>query len=145
VTATGCLARLRFAFFGLPFSDLEANEKVIKPSVENLLVPLFHSWRLTKGKGESLKSNEFALAEMDDGLTVIELESHLIGRIPANQVPKVLERVTEVLSRVTDTEDYQAFQRLLAEREELTGVLQDELAVITFRRVVPGRCRYCPI
>jgi hypothetical protein len=29
--------------------------------------------------------------------------------------------------------------------KRLKSNIRDELAIITMRRVVPGRCRYCPI
>jgi hypothetical protein len=142
---TGIEKLLRQSITATPLPEVETGEKIVIPDMERLLVPLFHARLLIKREGGNLKSEEFALTDNDDGSTIIELESHLIGRIPSGQMLEVLERVTEILNKVIATEEYQAFQRLLAEREDFIRILQDELAVITFRRVVPGRCRYCPV
>ena len=58
-----------------------------------------------------------------------------------------LERLmTEQLqSRVKDWEEYAAMEKLFMKLLRTKSKLRDELAVITLRRIVPGRCKYCPI
>jgi hypothetical protein len=36
-------------------------------------------------------------------------------------------------------------RRLFAELKRVKSSLQEELAVIIYRRIVPGKCKYCPL
>jgi predicted Zn-ribbon and HTH transcriptional regulator len=42
-------------------------------------------------------------------------------------------------------EQYQDLKRLYEELKRIKEDLREELAVIMLRRVVPGRCKYCPV
>lgn len=48
-------------------------------------------------------------------------------------------------SRIRQWEEFEQLQKSLAEMKRVENNLKEELAVITLRRIVPGRCRYCPL
>ena len=59
---------------------------------------------------------------------------------------KIVHDVIEDLeSRIRDQEDYRNLEKTIAEIGRLGGKLREELAVIRLRRIVPGRCKYCPL
>jgi hypothetical protein len=59
---------------------------------------------------------------------------------------KIIRDVVEGLEiRVRDHEEYHDLEKSMAEIGRLARKLREELAVIRLRRIVPGRCKYCPL
>ena len=104
-----------------------------------------HFKALAKGEPSHLTKADFTLTPVDEELTDVELSPYRIGRFPNQQVPDIQKMVRNLLDGVTTWEGYNKMCRLLTELERVQRVLHDELAVIILRRVVPGRCKYCPI
>ncbi len=48
-------------------------------------------------------------------------------------------------SKLRESEEYRNLEKTAAEIKRLRGKLREELAVIRLRRIVPGRCKYCPL
>lgn len=48
-------------------------------------------------------------------------------------------------SRLRDWEDYRNLEKTIAEIGRLDRKLREELAIVRLRRIVPGRCKYCPL
>ena len=48
-------------------------------------------------------------------------------------------------SSIKQWEEYEQLRKSLAELKRVEGNLKEEFAVITLRRIVPGRCRYCSL
>ncbi|MFC1971691.1 hypothetical protein ACFLV0_07225 [Chloroflexota bacterium] len=57
----------------------------------------------------------------------------------------VHDAIGDLESRIRDWEDYRNLEKTIAEIRRLGGKLREELAVIRLRRIVPGRCKYCPL
>ncbi len=53
--------------------------------------------------------------------------------------------IGDLESRIRDWEDYRNLEKTIAEIGRLGGKLREELAIIRLRRIVPGRCKYCPL
>jgi len=104
-----------------------------------------HFKAVAKGEPSHLTGADFTLAPVNEELTDVELNPYRIGRFPNQRVPDIQEMVRSLLDWVTTWEERSKMSRLLAELERVQRVLHDELAVIILRRVVPGRCKYCPI
>ncbi len=47
--------------------------------------------------------------------------------------------------KLRESEDYRDLEQTISEAGRLQGKLREELAVIRLRRIVPGRCKFCPI
>jgi hypothetical protein len=72
------------------------------------------------------------------------------GSIPLGKVMKV--DVIKIRSNIVDWTDnarrwpeYRDLEKVFHDIPRIRQSLKDEIAVIVLRRVVPGRCRYCPI
>jgi hypothetical protein len=91
-----------------------------------------------------LSMADFKLHQMERELTDIQLGAFDIGIVPNDQVPDIQKLVKELLDEVTTWNSYYELERLYIELKRTQGVLEDELAIITLRRVVPGKCIYCP-
>ena len=96
-------------------------------------------------KQEILGYADFELKAEGEEFTIIELANFLIGKFPNAQVQEILTLVRSLLDEVTTWQEYDDMGRLLAELNRVNRILRDELAIITLRRVIPGRCKYCPI
>ena len=88
---------------------------------------------------------DFRLDAADQGTTSIDYGPFTIGRVPNTRVAKVKKLVLDLMSEVTTLEEHVEMGRLLARSERVKRELHEELMVIILRRVVPGRCRYCPL
>ena len=66
-------------------------------------------------------------------------------RIPETSQPTIAKLVEDVLYDVANWKRFKDIGPIWDELQRVNQVLDDELATITLRRVVPGRCRYCPV
>lgn len=104
-----------------------------------------NAYLVARDKQALLESSDFEFKPDGENLTDVQLGPFYIGRFPNKQAPEIKKLVTDLLNEVTTWEEYDALRRLVVEFERVERVLHDELAITTLRRVVPGRCRYCPI
>jgi hypothetical protein len=91
------------------------------------------------------KRTDFKLDVADQGTTLIDYGPYTIGRAPNERVAEVKNLVLDLMSEVTTREEHGEMSRLLARLERVKRELHDELLVVILRRVVTGRCRYCPL
>jgi len=107
--------------------------------------PAFHCKIMAQKQSSPLIGIDFELLQREGGLTNIRLGAFDIGIVPSEQVPDIQKLVKELLNEVTNWDSYYELERLYTELKRTQGTLEDELAIITLRRVVPGKCKYCPI
>ena len=104
-----------------------------------------HSRAVAEGKPGIDLSTDFNTRPGDERTTGVSLGEVLIGRIPDNQVAKVKEVLGHLLQDVTTLPEHDDVRRHLDEQRRVRLALDDELAVVMLKRIVPGRCRYCPL
>jgi cell fate (sporulation/competence/biofilm development) regulator YlbF (YheA/YmcA/DUF963 family) len=68
-----------------------------------------------------------------------------LGNIKGKDVALIKEVLYDLEPRIRQLEEYKKLEKLYAELKHVENDLEEELAVITLRRIVPGRCRYCPL
>lgn len=96
-------------------------------------------------KQELLAFTDFEITPDGEELSIIQLGAFRIGKFLNEQVPEIEELMRNLLDEATRWPDCDEMRRLLSGLDRIQGILRDELAVIILRRVVPSRCRYCPI
>ena len=57
----------------------------------------------------------------------------------------VWEVIGELEPRLKESVEYRGLEKIMTEIELLSRKLRKELAVIRLRRIVPGRCKFCPL
>ncbi len=79
----------------------------------------------------------------------IHLGPALIGKVDKKHKEEYDRILKDILSgyesRLRESEVYGKFEANTAEITRLSRKLRDELAIIRFKRIVPGHCDYCPI
>lgn len=68
-----------------------------------------------------------------------------LGNYKKEDIPLVRKIVADLEPRIRELEEYGKLESLYSELNRIESNLKEALAVITLRRVVPGRCRYCPL
>ncbi len=92
-----------------------------------------------------LSRDDFKLTSAGKGSQQIEVGAFGIGVIPAKKVSEVQSVIAQLLEEVSGWDQRNSMDRLLSELDRTRTVLQDELAIVILRRIVPGKCKYCPL
>ena len=88
---------------------------------------------------------ELRTSNTSGGLTQIYYEGWLCSTVTPDQVEKVKGFITGLMAQVCQWPEYEELRRVLTERVSIIEAISEELATIILRRVIPGRCKYCPI
>lgn len=68
-----------------------------------------------------------------------------MGKVNKKHVALIDEVLLDGESRIRQWEEFEKLEKSFTELRRVEKNLRQELAVITLRRIVPGRCRYCPL
>jgi len=95
-------------------------------------------------KGLDIKDN-FRVEPVGDGIVNVSYGAFNMDKVKEEHATPIREVLIDFESKITCWEQYEKMQRLFAELERLKLSLRDELTVIKLRRIVSGRCKYCPM
>jgi hypothetical protein len=130
-------------------SDLRLNE--IVAAGEDGVIPgmvealNFQMERWARGwKGLDIKDN-FKVEPAGEGFVKVRYGSFNMGEVKEEHATPIREVLIDLESEITGWEQYDKMQGLFTELQRLKLGLRDELTVIKLRRIVPGRCKYCPM
>ncbi|MBI4284745.1 MAG: hypothetical protein HY670_02445 [Chloroflexi bacterium] len=126
---------------------VDAGLKGVIPVIVEVLVAQAKQWShgnlgitladnlVAEPSGEGLVSIRYGLCQM--GKTDKEHADEYV-RI-------VLDVMTDLQSQLREWQAYRDIEATITEAEHLGRKLRGELAIIRLRRIVPGRCKYCPL
>ncbi|NQT73029.1 MAG: hypothetical protein HQ553_09740 [Chloroflexi bacterium] len=80
-----------------------------------------------------------------NGLRQIQVGAYSIGIVPTSQVAQLKGIVTDLLNDIAKWEQQDEVRKIYTELNSIKETVREELTTIILRRVVPGRCTYCPI
>jgi hypothetical protein len=100
---------------------------------------------IARGKRSPEKTIEFVETRVGEGIIDVESEDYHIGRLPVGEIKTVEDLLSTIIGEAMDWEEYNNLARSLQDLDHVKQNLKDEFNIIILRRVVPGRCRYCPI
>lgn len=124
-----------------PVSD--AGETLVIPGIAEALAFQMKSW--PRGSRGLILKDDVHIEQAEGRSVNIRYGAYNMGRVDKGHVAIIKKKLAVIESEIPGWQEYADLQKLFGELEHLKVNLQDELAVITLRRVVPGRCRYCPI
>jgi hypothetical protein len=119
--------------------DFEA----IIPVLVEVLAFQMKSWA-QEHLGLTMQDN-FRSEAAADGLVNVHYGFATIGNVHKDQVAIIKQILIDFEANIIRWEEYSRLQKQYQDLKRLKSNIRDELAIITMRRVVPGRCRYCPI
>jgi hypothetical protein len=99
---------------------------------------------LARGETGLLERGRIRSVPNRDDTTTLELLEFNVATVPNGKEELAKELIRKLLEVVTKRPEHHEMQRLIAERKRSLKVIRDELAVVMLKRVVSGRCRYCP-
>jgi len=94
--------------------------------------------RFRKVPGESPKQISMGLYEVSRG-------DYLLASLPDEEVDKFKGDYFKVLDKMDESEKAHNLRAVVRDIGGLTPVIRKELALIIWRKIVPGRCKYCPV
>jgi hypothetical protein len=121
--------------------ELEGNEAEV---IHDVALGLTHKARLL-AHGLSASNLDLMLIHTKEGTVSIHFGQHYyVGTLLEERAGELEKVINQTTTEITAWEEYEALKRHFRELEKLRNDVKEELAVIIYRRVVPGRCRYCP-
>lgn len=88
---------------------------------------------------------KFETKSVEEKMTEIRCGGWPCALVPNNQVDEIQKFIDELIGGVSQWPEYEDRRRVLADRQRVTKDIREELATIILRRIVPGRCKYCPV
>jgi hypothetical protein len=95
-------------------------------------------------KGLNINDN-FKVKPAGEGWVSIDYGFSHMGEVPENRTQDIKDLLTDFEQRIVDWEQLDNMRRLFTEIGRVQSSLREELAVIIHRRIVPGKCKYCPL
>lgn len=80
-----------------------------------------------------------------EGLVQVSYGSWTCAVVSPDRMDAAKRFIATLMTEVFQWPEREGMMRVLAERQRVTSAIGEELATIMLRRVVPGRCKYCPI
>jgi hypothetical protein len=82
--------------------------------------------------------------KVKEGLREIQYGPWNCGVVPENQVADIKKFIAAMMSSINSKPDAKELKNVLEERRIVIENIREELATIIMKRIVPGRCKYCP-
>ena len=124
-------------------SGLDSSETGVVPGIVGVLQFQIEQWA-RGGQGLDIDSN-LIQEKAEEGFANLRYGAYQLGRVMKEHVELIREAVRGWELRIRQWEEYTKLEKSFTELRRVEKDLREELAVITLRRVVPGRCRYCPL
>lgn len=124
-------------------SRLTTEESVAVPMLIDAMKSQVEGW-LQGLPGLNIADN-LNVDSVENGFTNIHYGHFNLGRVREEHVDLVRRAITDWTASVKQMEEYLNVERTVREIEGVEKKLNDEIAVIVLRRVIPGRCKYCPL
>lgn len=122
---------------------LSAGETEVIPGIVEILAFQVDQW--AKGYNGLNVEDNLVTKPAEPGFVNLRYGFSQMGKVKEKHVAIIREVLQDLESLIVQWEEYSALQKLCADLSRLKRNLRDELAIIILRRIVPGRCKYCPV
>jgi len=124
-------------------SGLDSSETGVAPGIVVALKFQIEHW--AKGNpGLNVKDNLIE-EKAEEGFVNLRYGFSHMGKVKKEHIGVINKVLRDLESHVKEWEGFKKLEKSFIELERVEKNLKDELAVISLRRIVPGRCRYCPL
>jgi len=126
---------------------IDAGLKGVVPGIIAVLVAETTQW--SNGNIRHTLKNSLVMEPAGEGLVNPRLGFSDMGIMEVVRAEKYVKIIRDVINdmeiKVRDRGEYHGLEKSVADIGRLAGKLREELAVIRLKRIVPGRCKYCPL
>lgn len=119
--------------------------KSCTPDYENttrLFAEQAEFWKIG-GKGLSLDSN-FHVERLESGQMLMKVGGYIIGSASQDREVRVRQALLDFRARFETLAEFQSLRDGYEALNKQAPEIDEELALIILKRVLPGRCKYCP-
>jgi len=113
------------------------------PGMVEALVFQTKNW--ARGREGLNITDNFKAKSAGEGYANVEYGAFHMNKVRDEHIAPIREALNDFESKITGREYYEDMRGLFKELERLQLDLSDELSIIIRKRVVPGRCKYCPM
>jgi hypothetical protein len=124
-------------------SELDADEAGVVPGIIGALKFQIEQW--TEGMSGLNLKNDLISEPAEERFVNLRYGFSQMGKVKKEHVRVICKVLEDWESRLKQWEEYKKLEKSFIELRRVEKNLRDELAVITLRRIVPGRCKYCPL
>ncbi len=100
--------------------------------------------KVAKASGEPPEPDPILVEEANDELVRIVCAAYICATVPRKKESEFKAFIHGLQVDINSWPETESMRRVLLELTRVTEALLEELATILLRRVVPGRCKYCP-
>jgi len=124
-------------------NTLDISDSGGKGSLEGWRDALLALAKLTARLGHDIEHVVYREEQIVDGVELFR-GAYSLGIMPENRVEAVEKLFDDLLNDVLTSEEYALLKKNTVEFLRMQSSIKEELNRVILRRVVPGRCRYCP-
>jgi hypothetical protein len=122
---------------------VSAGETMVIPGIVTALVSQTEQW--VQGFS-GLNCDDNLISEpAEEGFVNLRYGAWQMGKVKQEHVAITREVLEDFKPRIIQWGEYDDLEKSQAELKRVRKNLRDELAVIILRRIVPGKCKYCPL
>jgi hypothetical protein len=124
-------------------AELATEEDLVVPGIVRVLKDQLDVW--IKGMPGLNVEDNMKSEPAENGFVNLRLSSYGLGKVKNEHRALVDTVITEWTKRIKEWPEYHELEKAFGDIQRVRKNLRDEIALIVLRRVVPGRCRYCPL
>ncbi len=129
-------------------SDAKLNK--IASTIEgiDLFIPavmMFQIEAWSRGRAGLTLVNNLSQEDAGNGLINLRYGAFFVHKITKEQVPATENMIERYASKVKNWDENKILAKIFVNLGRLKKEIGDEIAIITLRRVIPGKCLYCPL
>lgn len=113
------------------------------PAAVDVLVHQLKEWA-RGGEGLKIDMNTY-IQKTSEGMVIMRYGSHSFGEIKEERVETIKGVLIDFESKLKDRPEYLEMEKLFDRLGRLKTSIWEIINVILLRRIVPGRCKYCPL
>ncbi|MGD0857231.1 MAG: hypothetical protein ABSA18_15760 [Dehalococcoidia bacterium] len=115
----------------------------IEPFMQAILKFQIDAW--ARGRQGLTLANNLSSEEAGKGLINLKYGAFSLNKITKDQVPVEKDLIMKYETKVKGWDENKTLSKVFIDLKHLQKEIGDEIAIITLRRVIPGKCLYCPL
>jgi len=124
-------------------TELTGEENGVIPGLIVALTAQAQQW--VQGRAGLNVEDNLISKPAENGFVDLSYGAYNMGKVREEHVELVRGAIIDWTARIKEWDVYHGLEKTLRDLDRVENNLRDEIAVIVLRRVVRGRCRYCPL